>query len=102
MNACVGEEWRPPNRRLSASSARLRDSSPLRNIQTPVASAITVKCAVRLSDAELEARRSREMLGNADRTSAALQKGAKRVGPAGGGALTHPGRAGETHCYADI
>jgi dihydroxy-acid dehydratase len=64
--------------------------------------AITGKLAVRLSDAELESRRKSWAPRKTDYNSGALWKYAQTVGSAKGGAVTHPGGAAETHCYADI
>ena len=64
--------------------------------------AITGKLAVRLSDAELEERRKVWTPRGTDYNSGALWKYAQTVGSAKGGAVTHPGGAAETHCYADI
>ncbi|MEO9190257.1 MAG: dihydroxy-acid dehydratase [Acetobacteraceae bacterium] len=57
---------------------------------------------VRLPDAELAARRAAWTPRKTDYNSGALWKYAQLVGPAHLGALTHPGGAAETHCYADI
>lgn len=57
---------------------------------------------VRLSAKELRARRKEWKPRTTDYGSGALWKYAQQVGPAKGGAVTHPGGAGETHCYADI
>jgi dihydroxy-acid dehydratase len=64
--------------------------------------AITGKLAVRLSDAELEERRKAWTPRQTDYRSGALWKYAQTVGSAKGGAVTHPGGAAETQCYADI
>jgi dihydroxy-acid dehydratase len=57
---------------------------------------------VALSDAELAARRAAWRPRRTDYQSGALWKYAELVGPACFGAVTHPGGAAETHCYADI
>jgi dihydroxy-acid dehydratase len=57
---------------------------------------------VRLSDAELEARRKNWAPRETDYASGALWKYAQTVGTARHGAVTHPGGAAEKHCYADI
>jgi dihydroxy-acid dehydratase len=57
---------------------------------------------VLLSDAELAARRADWKPRKTDYQSGAIWKYAQLVGPAHLGALTHPGAAAETHCYADI
>jgi dihydroxy-acid dehydratase len=58
--------------------------------------------SVRLSDAELASRAKEWKPRETDYQSGALWKYAQGVGPARGGAVTHPGGAKETHCYADI
>jgi dihydroxy-acid dehydratase len=55
-----------------------------------------------LSEAELAARRAAWRPRGTDYNSAAIWKYAQLVGPAHLGAVTHPGAAAETHCYADI
>jgi len=57
---------------------------------------------VALSDAELAARRAAWQPRRTDYQSGAIWKYAQGVGPAHLGAVTHPGGAAETHCYADI
>ena len=57
---------------------------------------------VKLSDKELEARAKDWKPRTTDYQSGALWKYAQTVGPARDGAVTHPGGAKETHCYADI
>src|SRR3984957_9013774 len=57
---------------------------------------------VMLSDAELAARRAAWQPRKTDYNAGAIWKYAQLVGPAHLGALTHPGAAAETHCYADI
>jgi dihydroxy-acid dehydratase len=64
--------------------------------------AIQGKLEVRLTDAELQARRAAWTARETDYTSGALWKYAQTVGSALGGAVTHPGGAQEKHCYADI
>ncbi|WNJ93051.1 dihydroxy-acid dehydratase [Bosea sp. 685] len=64
--------------------------------------AVTGKLACRLSDAELGERRKAWTPRKTDYASGALWKYAQTVGSAKGGAVTHPGGAAETHCYADI
>ena len=58
--------------------------------------------SIRLSDAELAERHKSWKPRETDYQSGALWKYAQQVGPARDGALTHPGGAKETHCYADI
>ncbi len=57
---------------------------------------------VTLSDAELAARRAAWQPRRTDYNSGAIWKYAQIVGPAHLGAVTNPGAAAETHCYADI
>ncbi|MEL6819901.1 MAG: dihydroxy-acid dehydratase [Pseudomonadota bacterium] len=57
---------------------------------------------VELTDQELEARRAEWTPRETDYQSGALWKYAATVGNARHGAVTHPGGAQETHCYADI
>jgi dihydroxy-acid dehydratase len=57
---------------------------------------------VALSDSELAARRAAWVPRRTDYQSGAIWKFAQGVGPAHLGAVTHPGGAAETHCYADI
>ena len=55
-----------------------------------------------LSGAELAARRAAWQPRRTDCQSGAIWRYVQTVGPACDGALTHPGAAAETHCYADI
>ncbi|TPI30274.1 dihydroxy-acid dehydratase [Mesorhizobium sp. B3-1-9] len=57
---------------------------------------------VALSDTELAARAKSWKARKTDYQSGAIWKYAQAVGPARDGAVTHPGAAEETHCYADI
>jgi len=57
---------------------------------------------VMLSEAELATRRAAWTPRKTDYNSGTLWKYAQTVGPAYAGAVTHPGGAAETHCYADI
>jgi dihydroxy-acid dehydratase len=57
---------------------------------------------VKLSKAELDKRRQAWKPKKTEFTSGYLWKYAQQVGPALNGAVTHPGGAAETHCYADI
>jgi dihydroxy-acid dehydratase len=57
---------------------------------------------VDLSEEELEARRKTWTPRETDYQSGAIWKYAQTVGSARDGAVTHPGGAKETHCYADI
>jgi dihydroxy-acid dehydratase len=56
---------------------------------------------VKLSDAELAARKKDWKPRETDFTSGYLWKYAQQVGPAVNGAVTHPGGAAEKECYAD-
>ncbi|ESX62239.1 dihydroxy-acid dehydratase [Mesorhizobium sp. LSHC422A00] len=58
--------------------------------------------AVDLSEAELATRAKAWKARTTDYQSGAIWKYAQTVGPARDGAVTHPGGAKETHCYADI
>jgi dihydroxy-acid dehydratase len=55
-----------------------------------------------LTDAEWAARRAAWTPRKTDYNSGAIWRFAQNVGPAHLGALTHPGAAAETHCYADL
>jgi len=57
---------------------------------------------VDLTDEELAARRASWKPRKTNYNSGAIWRYAQNVGPAHLGALTHPGGAAETHCYADI
>ncbi|WP_137930065.1 dihydroxy-acid dehydratase [Mesorhizobium comanense] len=57
---------------------------------------------VALSEAELAARAKTWKARKTDYQSGAIWKYAQTVGSARDGAVTHPGGAKETHCYADI
>jgi dihydroxy-acid dehydratase len=57
---------------------------------------------VDLTDEELAARRAAWKPRTTNYNSGAIWRYAQTVGPAHLGALTHPGGAAETHCYADI
>jgi dihydroxy-acid dehydratase len=57
---------------------------------------------VRLTAAELRARKKSWKPRETEFASGALWKYAQTVGSAVGGAVTHPGGAFEKHCYADI
>ncbi|NMG38664.1 dihydroxy-acid dehydratase [Chelativorans sp. ZYF759] len=58
--------------------------------------------SVDLSDDELQSRRKDWNSRETDYQSGAIWKYAQTVGSARKGAVTHPGAAKETHCYADI
>jgi len=57
---------------------------------------------VKLSEAELDKRRRIWKPREGDFASGYLWKYVQQVGPAVNGAVTHPGGAAETSCYADI
>ncbi|MFZ0559194.1 MAG: dihydroxy-acid dehydratase, partial [Methylovirgula sp.] len=57
---------------------------------------------LRVSDTELAERRKNWKPRPTEFGSGVLYKYAQTVGPARYGAVTHPGAAGETQCYADI
>ncbi len=57
---------------------------------------------VEVSDDELEERKALWTPRATDYQSGTLWKYAQGVGPARAGAVTHPGAAAESHCYADI
>jgi dihydroxy-acid dehydratase len=57
---------------------------------------------VDLTDEEFTARRTAWKPRPTNYNSGAIWRFAQNVGPAHLGALTHPGGAAETHCYADI
>lgn len=64
--------------------------------------AATGQLDVELSEAEIETRRQAWQPRGHDFQSGALWRYAQTVGSALQGAVTHPGAAAETHCYADI
>jgi dihydroxy-acid dehydratase len=64
--------------------------------------AVTGALDVRLTEAELEARRKDWKPRETDYQSGALWKYAQQVGSARDGAVTHPGGKAEKHVYADI
>jgi dihydroxy-acid dehydratase len=74
----------------------------LRNGDRIIIDAERGRIDVALSAAELAARRAAWSPRETAYTSGAIWKYAQLVGPAYLGALTHPGGASETHCYADI
>jgi dihydroxy-acid dehydratase len=74
----------------------------LRNGDRIVIDALAGTIDVALSAAELAARRAAWQPRQTDYQSGALWKFAQLVGPARLGAVTHPGGAAESHCYADI
>ncbi len=74
----------------------------LRNGDRIIIDAAKGSIDVALTEAELSARRALWQPRKTDYQSGALWKYAQLVGPARFGALTHPGAAAETHCYADL
>ncbi|MCB4770081.1 dihydroxy-acid dehydratase [Ancylobacter sp. Lp-2] len=64
--------------------------------------AVEGRLEVALSDEELAARRAQWQPRPSSVGSGAIWKFAQAVGPARLGAVTHPGGAAETQCYADI
>ncbi|HEY5301179.1 MAG TPA: dihydroxy-acid dehydratase [Acetobacteraceae bacterium] len=91
---CIGHVG--PEAAVGGPIALLRNGDPI------VIDAEKGTIDVRLSDAELAARRAAWTPRKTDYNSGAIWKYAQLVGPAHLGALTHPGAATETHCYADI
>jgi dihydroxy-acid dehydratase len=74
----------------------------LRNGDKIVLDATAGTIDVLLSDEEFAARRAAWTPRRTDYNSGAIWRFAQNVGPAHLGALTHPGAAAETHCYADL
>ncbi|RWN66302.1 MAG: dihydroxy-acid dehydratase [Mesorhizobium sp.] len=74
----------------------------LRNGDLISIDAVNGTIEVDLSDTELAARAKAWKARATDYQSGAIWKYAQTVGPARDGAVTHPGGAKETHCYADI
>jgi dihydroxy-acid dehydratase len=74
----------------------------LRNGDVISIDAVEATIDVDLSEEELEARRKTWTPRETDYQSGAIWKYAQTVGSARDGAVTHPGGAKETHCYADI
>ncbi len=91
---CVGHVG--PEAAVGGPIALLRDGDRIRMD----AEAGTIE--VLLSDAELAERRAAWTPRGTDYNSGAIWKYAQTVGPAHLGAVTNPGGAAETHCYADI
>jgi len=91
---CVGHVG--PEAALGGPIALLRNGDRIRMDAT----AGTME--VLLSDAELAERRAAWTSRPTDYNSGAIWKFAQTVGPAHLGAVTNPGGAAETHCYADI
>ena len=74
----------------------------LKNGDRIVLDAVAGTIDVVLSDAELAERKAAWRPRTTDYNSGAIWKYAQLVGPAHLGAVTNPGGAAETHCYADI
>jgi dihydroxy-acid dehydratase len=91
---CVGHVG--PEAAVGGPIALVRDG----DVITLDAIAGTIEVA--LSDAELAARRAQWQPRKTNYNSGAIWRFAQNVGPAHLGALTHPGAAAETHCYADL
>ena len=91
---CVGHIG--PEAAVGGPIALVRDGDPI------VIDAEQGTIDVMLTNAELAARRAGWQPRPTDYNSGAICKYAQLVGPACFGAVTHPGAAAETHCYADI
>ena len=74
----------------------------LKNGDKIVLDAVAGTIDVLISDEEMAARRAAWTPRKTDYNSGAIWRYAQNVGPAYLGALTHPGAAAETHCYADL
>jgi dihydroxy-acid dehydratase len=74
----------------------------LKNGDKIIIDATTGTIDVDISDEELAKRRAEWKPRGTDYNAGVLWKYAQLVGPAHLGAVTHPGGAAETHCYADI
>ncbi len=91
---CVGHVG--PEAAVGGPIALLRNGDRI----TIDAEAGTIEAA--LSEADLAARRAAWTPRRTDYQSGTIWKYAQLVGPAALGAVTHPGAAAETHCYADL
>jgi dihydroxy-acid dehydratase len=91
---CIGHVG--PEAAVGGPIALLHDGDPI------VIDAEAGTIDVKLSETELQARRQAWKPRTTDYASGAIWKYAQLVGPAHLGAVTHPGGAAETHCYADI
>jgi dihydroxy-acid dehydratase len=91
---CIGHVG--PEAALGGPIALLKDGDII------VLDAVNGTIHVELSDMELEKRRATWKPRKTDYQSGALWKYAQGVGPAEKGAVTHPGKAAETHVFADI
>ncbi len=91
---CVGHVG--PEAAVGGPIALLRDGDPI------LIDAAAGSIDVLLPEAELAARRAAWSPRATDYNSGAIWKYAQLVGPACLGAVTHPGGAAESHCYADL
>ena len=91
---CIGHVG--PEAAVGGPIALLRDGDAV------TIDATSGEISVALPDAELAARRKDWAPRTTDYQAGVLWKYAATVGPAYRGAVTHPGGAAETHCYADI
>jgi dihydroxy-acid dehydratase len=91
---CIGHVG--PEAAVGGTIALLKNGDPI------VIDAEKGTIDVMLPEAELAARRAAWTPRRTDYQSGAIWRYAQTVGPACDGALTHPGAAAETHCYADI
>jgi dihydroxy-acid dehydratase len=91
---CVGHVG--PEAAVGGPIALLRDGDKI------TLDAVAGTIDVDLTEAELAARKAAWQPRATNYNSGAIWRFAQNVGPAHLGALTHPGGAAETHCYADI
>lgn len=91
---CIGHVG--PEAAIGGPIALLRDGDIIE------IDAVEGRLEVRLSDAELATRAKQWTSRPAAFGSGYLWKYAQQVGPAVDGAVTHPGGAHETQCYADV
>jgi len=91
---CVGHVG--PEAAVGGPIALLRNGDRIRM------DAVAGTIEVLVSDAEMAERRAAWTPRGTDYNSGAIWKYAQTVGPAYLGAVTNPGGAAETHCYADI
>jgi dihydroxy-acid dehydratase len=91
---CVGHVG--PEAAVGGPIALLRDGDKI------TLDAVAGTIEVDLTDAELAQRRAAWQPRKTEYQSGAIWKFAQLVGPAHLGAVTHPGTAAETVCYADI
>src|SRR5437868_8750158 len=90
---CVGHVG--PEAAIGGPIALLRDGDMI------TIDAVNGTINVALSDEELSKRKKNWKARSTEATSGYLWKYAQQVGPAVNGAVTHPGGAHETQCYAD-